>query len=133
MNDRVSVSDMEAYLDEALPHDQMSEIEVALRDEEELHFLLVETISRRDTGVHSLGEIWRRYRASCPTREELGSYLLQILAADQQDYIHFHLETVGCRYCLANLEDLRQNSAGEQDIMRRRKRYFESSAGHLRG
>lgn len=131
MNDRVSLSDMEAYLDEALPHEQMSVIEVALREEDELHFLLVETISRRDTGVHSLGEIWRRHRASCPTREDLGSFLLQVLSAEQHSYIEFHLETVGCRYCLANLEDLRQNSAGEEDVLRRRKRYFESSAGHL--
>ena len=26
---------------------------------------------RRDAGLHSLGEIWRRHRLSCPSRQEL--------------------------------------------------------------
>jgi hypothetical protein len=131
MDEHVSLSDMEAFLDEALPHEQMAEIETALRSEEELQLVLVETISRRDTGVHSLGEIWRRHRASCSSREELGSYLLAILPADQQAYIDFHLKTVGCRYCQANLEDLREAATAGDDTTRRRQRYFESSAGYL--
>lgn len=131
MSNQVSLSDMEAFLDEALPHEQMSEIESALRSEEELQLVLVETISRRDTGIHSLGEIWRRHRASCPSREELGSFLLEILPEDQQAYTDFHLETVGCRYCQANLQDLREESTAGEDSSRRRQRYFESSAGYL--
>jgi hypothetical protein len=38
---------------------------------------------RRDAGVHSLGEIWRRNRVSCPTRQQLGSFLLGILSDEQ--------------------------------------------------
>ena len=89
---------------------------------------------RRDAGVHSLGEIWRRHRLSCPSREQLGSYLLGVLPRDAADYVKFHLETIGCRYCAASLADLKaQQSAAEAEIAeRRRQKYFQSSAGYLR-
>ena len=77
-------------------------------------------------------KIWRRNRISCPTREQLGSYLLGVLDDEQMDYIRFHLETVGCRLCHANLKDLerRQAESNESVVVRRRK-YFDSSAGYL--
>jgi hypothetical protein len=60
-----------------------------------------------DRGEHSVGAIWRRERLSCPTREQLGQHLLGAAPPDLGDYIEFHLETVGCPYCLANLDDLK--------------------------
>jgi hypothetical protein len=83
--------------------------------------------------VHSLGEVWRRHRLSCPPRQQLGSYLLESLDADLAAYIRFHLEVIGCRYCQANLADLanRQEEAREAVETRRRK-IFDSSAGYLR-
>ena len=89
---------------------------------------------RRDAGVHSLGEIWRRHRLSCPSREQLGSYLLGVLPRDAADYMKFHLETIECRYCAASIADLKaQQSAAEADVAeRRRQKYFQSSAGYLR-
>ena len=47
-----------------------------------------------------------RRRLSCPTREQLGSFLLGTLDSDWRTYIDFHLHTVGCSFCLANLADL---------------------------
>ncbi len=111
----------------------MAAIEDALRNDASLAERLAGTIGRRDAGVHSLGAIWRRNRLSCPSREELGSYLLDVLGPDHSDYVRFHLETIGCRFCIANLEDLRsEQAAAEADgSKQRRRRYFQSSAGYL--
>jgi hypothetical protein len=99
-------SDLEAYLDEALPAEEMAAIERALREDRSLARQMTTIHSRRNAGVHSLGEIWRRHRLSCPTREQLGGLLLETLPEETVDYITFHLDTVGCRYCQANLNDL---------------------------
>jgi hypothetical protein len=132
-----SQPDLIAYLDEALPAETMAAIEDALRTDPKLTAQLKDIIARRDSGVHSLGEIWRRQRLSCPTREQLGSYLLRILPDDEANYIEFHIESIGCRYCQANLDDLKSQQAAAADRARsdgtnqRRKKYFNSSAGHL--
>jgi hypothetical protein len=126
-------SDLEAYLDEALPSEEMAIIERAMREDRTLLRQLTTVHSRRNAGVHSLGEIWRRHRLSCPTREQLGGLFLQTLPEDLTDYITFHLGTVGCRYCQANLRDLQLQLAEDQQVIQtRRRRYFESSAGYLR-
>ena len=129
-----SDAELEAFLDEALPSESMAQIEEALRSDEKLAERLASIVGRRDAGVHTIGAIWRRHRLSCPSREELGSFLLDVLDAGQADYIKFHLETIGCRYCIANLEDLRteQAAADSTESQQRRRRYFQSSAGHLR-
>jgi hypothetical protein len=85
----------------------------------------------RDRGEHSIGAIWRRKRLTCPTREQLGSYLLGVVEPDYQDYLDFHLYTIGCAYCLANLTDLRGQQEAAPQAQERRRRYFESSAGLL--
>ncbi|MFH1918963.1 MAG: hypothetical protein ABIP48_03620 [Planctomycetota bacterium] len=126
-------SDLDAYLDEALPPEEMARIEKSLRKHPELAEQLAALNARRDTGVHSLGEIWRRHRMSCPSRDQLGSHLLDALPEELADYITFHLETVGCRYCQANLADLKQQEAESPAVVEtRRQRYFQSSVGHLR-
>lgn len=125
--------DFEAYLDEALPVEKMTRVEKALRDDPSLVRQLAAIIARRDSGVISLGEVWRRHRLSCPTRQELGSFLLEVLPDDAAKYVTFHLEVVGCRYCQANVADLKNQQAEAQtSIQERRRKYFQSSAGHLR-
>ena len=107
MASKFTQADLEAYLDEALPMELMAQVEAALRDNRDLAKQLGEINGRRDAGLHSLGEIWRRHRLTCPTREQLGSYLLQVLESDELAHIRFHLEVSGCRTCQANLEDLK--------------------------
>lgn len=130
-----SPSDAEllAYLDEMLSLQQAAEIEQALRDSPALRQRASLLVKRRDQGGHTVGEIWRRERLSCLTRSQLGSYLLGTLDSRLVDYVEFHLDTIGCRFCLANLDDLRQATAGaaETQQSQRRRRYFESSAGRL--
>lgn len=134
MSDSFNESDLEAYLDEALSPEQMARMEANIRNDEKLARRLSAINSRRDAGVHSLGEIWRRHRLSCPSRDELGSYVLGALSKPAYDYIEFHLNVVACRYCQANLADL-ENQQAEQpaNAETRRRKYFQSSAGYLRG
>ncbi len=122
-----------AYLDEGLPVERMAAIENALRTSAGLRERTAGLRMRRDEQGHSVGDIWRRGRLSCPTRHQLGSYLLGALAAELAQYFRFHLETVGCRYCAANLDDLRQ-SAGQAaaETAQRRQKFFQSSAGYVR-
>ena len=132
MTAKFSTSELEAFLDESLPGERMAAIEDALRGDEALQKQLTAINGRRDAGVHSLGEIWRRRRLSCPSREQLGSYLLGVLPRDAGDYIKFHVEMIQCRYCEASIVDLKSQSAAESESTRRRQRYFQSSVGHLR-
>lgn len=126
-------ADLEAYLDEALPTPRMAEIEQALRSDPGLLERLSAVSARRDAGQHSLGAIWRRHRLSCPTREQLGSFLLGGLSADHASYVAFHVDQVGCRRCQANLADLKTQQVEEHaTVETRRRKYFQSSAGHLR-
>ena len=126
-------SDLEAYLDEALPPEQMVRIEKALRKDRQLVEQITAIHRRRNSGMHTLGEIWRRERLSCPSREQLGSFLLEVLPDEMADYITFHLEVVGCRYCRANLCDLEDERAERVEVVQtRRRKYFQSSAGYLR-
>jgi hypothetical protein len=132
MSSKFSNSELEAFLDESLPVEQMAAIEDALRGDETLQKQLTSINGRRDAGVHSLGDIWRRHRLSCPSREQLGSYLLGVLNRDAAGYIKFHVETIQCRYCEASIADLKSRSAAEAETTRRRQKYYQSSVGHLR-
>jgi anti-sigma factor RsiW len=128
-----SDADLLAYLDEMLPAEKMTVLESALRQEEALRLRVAGLARRRDQGAHSVGEIWRRQRLSCPTRNQLGSFLLGTLDAALAEYVEFHLRSVGCRICAANLDDLERSTKQGGESTDRRRRFFESSAGHLRG
>jgi len=133
MGSDFSETALEAYLEEALPTDEMARIEQALRKEPELAGRLAAIHARHDAGLHSLGAIWRRHRLSCPTRQQLGSFLLHALPDDVARYVAFHLEVAGCRYCQANLSDLEaQHSQQHEAAETRRHRYFQSSVGYIR-
>ena len=61
--------------------------------------------------------------------------LLGALSEAEESYLQFHLETIGCRYCQANLADLSQEAEQEQSNaqQKRRQHYFQTSAGYLKG
>ncbi len=123
---------LHGYLDDALGDEETAHVEKELRSSEPLRRQLKAIMQERDRGEHSIGAIWRRQRLSCPTREELGSFLLQVLDRDLQEYIAFHLKTVGCPFCQANLTDLQSlQQEPAPKAHERRRRYFESSAGYL--
>ncbi len=120
-----------AFLDEELAVARAAELERELRDSEAIRRRLSEIIQRRESGEHSVGEVWRRNRLSCPTRATLGSYVLGVLEGPLADYIQFHLQTIGCRYCQATYAELQQATAAVAPVETRRRKFFESSVGRL--
>ena len=124
--------ELTAWLDELLPAERMSAFESQLRTDSALRARVVVLIRHRDQGGNTIGEIWQRSRLSCPVRTVLGGYLLGTLSPDAAAYIEFHMNTVGCRVCQANLHDLEEQSTQSGQVPDRRRRFFESSAGLLR-
>jgi hypothetical protein len=120
-----------SYLDDALSDRQIADVEQQLRQSETLRQQVRLLAQERDRGEHSVGAIWRRHRLSCPGREQLGSFLLGVLSAEEHDYIEFHLKTIGCAFCQANLTDLQNQQKDGTRSQQRRRRYFQSSAGLL--
>ena len=94
------------YLHDVLPQTELAAVERALRTDPALQQLLEEVRAEEDRGEHTVGAIWRREHVTCPTRDELGGYVIQALAPERLAYIEFHLKTVDCPFCLANVEDL---------------------------
>jgi hypothetical protein len=130
---QITSQQLAGYLDDSLADSETAQVEQALRQSEPLRRQLRGLMEERDRGEHSIGAIWRRQRLTCPSRAQLGSYLLEALDAAQQEYVDFHLKTIGCSYCLANLTDLKsQQEEPVTNVQQRRKRFFESSAGFLK-
>ncbi len=129
--DEFSDHQLADYLDELLPAEEMTVIEKALRESESLRRRVSSVSRKHDQGLHSVGAIWRRQRLSCPSRSQLGSFLLGTLDDELTSYIDFHIRTVGCRLCAANLNDLEKASEQAGDAPERRQRFFQSSAGYL--
>lgn len=95
------------YLADALPPADLARVEKALRDSADLRARLEDVRNNReDFHLHTLGAIWHRGRLTCPTREQLGSLLLDALDPELASYFKFHLEVIECPYCRANLTDL---------------------------
>lgn len=76
-----------------------------------------------------LTEIWEDQRPSCPKRNTIGGYLLKTLDDPWQAYVGFHLQTLGCSFCRANLEDLQKQT--QQDPQSLRRRILQSTVGFL--
>jgi hypothetical protein len=103
---RISKQTLREYLHDLLPQADSAAVERRLRTDTALQQLLEEVRAEEDRGEHTVGAIWRREHVTCPAREELGGYVIQALAPERLAYIQFHLETVECPFCLANVEDL---------------------------
>jgi hypothetical protein len=130
---KVTREQLAGYLDDALSEAETAQVEQALRESEPLRRQLRTLMQERDRGEHSLGAIWQRQRLSCPSRDQLGGFLLGALDAAWRDYIDFHLHTIGCSYCLANLADLQALQKEPTTKTReRRQRIYKSSAGLLK-
>jgi hypothetical protein len=128
----ISREQLHAYLDDALTEAETAAIEQELRQSEPLRQALRLVMQERDRGEHSLGAIWRRERLTCPTREQLGSYLLKVLEEAEQSYFEFHLNVIACPFCLANLADLQvQQQAPVPQVKERQKRIVRASADLL--
>lgn len=78
-----------------------------------------------------LQDIWELQRFSCPKRSTIGAYLLGTLDNEWHKYVEFHVNTLGCKFCRANLEDI-QTQNTKNHSKRLRVRIMESTAGFLK-
>jgi len=125
---------LRAYLADALPPEALARVEKALRDSSELRAQLEDVRQNRgDAGLHTLGAIWRRGRLTCPSRVQLGSYLLDALDPDLASYLTFHLEVVECPFCQANLADLKAKTSQPSSATKNRHNRILRSSQHLLG
>ncbi len=131
-------ADLEAYLDEAATsvEEMGASSSARLRDDP----TLAAQLYRQSTLCDAMPACIRwarfsaRHRLNCPTRDQLGSYLLKALDADVAGFVDFHVNISGCRRMPGeSLEDLKSRQTDEPAaVTSRRKKYFQSSAGHLR-
>ena len=119
------------YLLDSLAPEVSARVEKALRDSAELRNRLEDVRQNRADGqLHTLGAIWHRTRLTCPSRQQLGSYLLEALDPDLAAYLTFHIDVVECPFCKANLDDLKmqtQTSSGASASKTRQHRFLQSS------
>jgi len=78
-----------------------------------------------------LTDIWKLQRFSCPKRSTIGAYLLGTLDSKWRQYVDFHVNMIGCRICMANLQDLQDQNVQKQS-RRLAARIMESTAGFLK-
>lgn len=78
----------------------------------------------------TIARVWRSRRLSCLKRSTIGSYLLGVLEDPWLSYTVFHLNTIECLMCRANLTDLSAESErlAQHDLS---ERLFQSSVGFL--
>jgi RNA polymerase sigma factor (sigma-70 family) len=77
-----------------------------------------------------LTDLWEYYRFSCPKRNTIGAFMLGTLEPDWYQYVEFHLNVLGCRFCRANLDDL-QSRSQETQQQQFQARIMESTVGFL--
>ncbi len=77
-----------------------------------------------------LTEIWESQRLSCPKRNTVGAFVLGTLEPQWHQYVEFHLNRLGCGFCLANLEDIRLQSAGPASLQIH-ERIMQSTVGFM--
>ena len=123
---------LEAYLDEACPRRKWRGSSTPCATNPEYIDELASINARRNAGMHTLGEIWRRHRLSCPSRRAVGQLSARRPARRRGRPRAFHVETIGCRLCRASLTGLgNREKEAPQEVETRRRKYFQSSAGYL--
>ena len=133
-NPEIDDETLRSYLADALPAGDLARVEKALRDSSELRARLEDVRQDRgDPNLHTLGAIWRRGRLTCPTRQQLGSFLLDALDPNLSGYLKFHLDVVECPFCQANLADLKAKSSQPAAAVKSRHNRILKSSQHLLG
>ena len=76
-----------------------------------------------------LTRVWEKIRPTCPKRSTIGRMVLGTLESPWREHVEFHLSELGCRFCNANLEDLKRETAAEPTPVR--EKIFQSTVGFL--
>ncbi len=76
-----------------------------------IEFLRAKVLDMAPLEDCSLRALWERHLFGCLKRSVLGKYEMDLVAPELKDYVKLHLTLVECPYCLANIEDMREESA----------------------
>jgi RNA polymerase sigma factor (sigma-70 family) len=76
-----------------------------------------------------LTRVWEQIRPTCPKRSTLGRLVLGTLESPWREHVEFHLNELGCRFCAANLEDLKRETNAQPTAVR--EKIFQSTVGFL--
>ena len=126
-------AELEAYLDESLDSTRAAEVEQSLRDDQELLQRLSRINGRRDAGIHTLGEIWRRHQVAVPTVETMQNHLMGVLTTEESDYIEFRMNELKCPFTIAMQKDLQAQQSENAELSKtRREKFYKTSAGLLK-
>lgn len=98
---------LSAYLEERLGLAESTALEQALRESPPLLQRLKEQLRDLDRRQHGVTDIWQNRRVSCPPRSTWQAYRDGQIHGGLESYLTFHLTEFGCRYCQANLDDLK--------------------------
>lgn len=131
MHDPLPFTDVElaAYIDEALSLERTVQLESQLQISTQLRARLQRMLGELDTEQPGIAEFWRRRRVACPERATWQAFLMGRIGGEFREYLQFHLDVVGCRYCQANLADLQ--TADQTLAAGRVRKFFETSVGRL--
>jgi RNA polymerase sigma factor (sigma-70 family) len=77
-----------------------------------------------------LTAVWEQQRFTCPKRSTIGRFLLGTLEEPWNEYVDFHVNKLGCKFCRANVEDIQKGTEAEQKKVQ--QRIFESTIGFFR-
>jgi RNA polymerase sigma factor (sigma-70 family) len=75
-------------------------------------------------------EVWEAQRPTCPKRSTIGRLMLGTLDGKWRDFVDFHVNKLGCRFCRANLEDLQKQT--EEAPKALHDRVMHSTVGFFR-
>lgn len=91
---------------------------------------ITDSVSDRHADVIAM--VWEQQRPSCPKRTTLGKFVLELLPDDWMDYVEFHSAKLGCIYCNANLNELKdfQIQPDQNEVT---DRLFRSTIGFFAG
>lgn len=132
MSDHEDFTDAElaAYVAEALDVQRTTRLEATLRRSPALQSRLAELLATQGQAAADIAEIWRLRRLACPSRQTWLAYLDGRIGGEFREYLRFHLDDVGCRFCAANVADLQV--AETPGAAERVRKFFETSVGRLR-
>ena len=126
-------AELEAYLDESLDSVRAAEVEQQLREDKQLLGRLSRINGRRDAGIHTLGEIWRRNQIGVPSVDIMRNFLLGVLSPEESSYIEFRINELKCPFTIAMQRDLQvQQTESAEHSKSRRDKFYKTSAGLLR-
>ncbi len=126
-------AELDSYLDESLEPGRAAVLETELRQHPELLQRLSKINARRNAGVHTVAEIWRRNQVCVPAPEKMQAYLDGELSVEESSYIDFRIKELKCVFTLAIYHDLlaQQNEAG-QFARDRREKIFDRGADMIK-